>query len=509
MTSSMDLRQAKARSRAARGEGHVPIDTRKPDPRTGSLGARFVGTNGSARRILDPKNPLACARALVAEEFIHEGHRTLHRYRGLFYRWNGACYEPVDQEAIRAQAWTFLAASFTEPRSDLYLPIRPTRSTVSDLLDALAAVTNLSATLQAPCWLAEADARPAATEFVVVQNGLLHLPTGDLYDPTAAFFGFNATGISFDAEARAPAAWLSFLDTIFTRDEGGIDVEAQEALQDWFGYCLLPDTGQQKILLLVGPPRSGKGTVMSILKEVVGRNNVVAPTLDGLGSPFGLEPLIDKTLAVVGDARLSGRADQAPIVENLLSISGEDIRTINRKYMPSWTGQLPTRFFISTNLVPRLTDESGALAKRFIIVTLDQTFLGREDLDLKSRLLNDLPGILNWARDGYLRLRERRRFVQPSSGAEAIEDLETLSSPITAFLRAKCEVGAGYEVEVDRFFQAWKGWCEAEGRQNAGTKNQLGRDLKSVLPAVKTVQHRSHGSVDRYYAGIRLKYGVE
>lgn len=506
MTSRTDLSEARRLSKAAGSAAH-PHDSRKPDPVSGSLAARFVGTNGSAKRILDPKNPIACARALLAEEFIHERHRTLQRYRGLFYRWNGACYEPVDQEAIRAQAWTFLAASFHEPKPGIYMPIRPTRSSVSDLLDALSAVTNLSASTVTPCWLSGAESLPAPNEFVVVQNGLLHLPTGDLYPPSAAFFGFNATGITFDPDAPAPKAWLTFLDTIFDRDEGGIDVEAQDAVQDWFGYCLLPDTSQQKILLLVGPPRSGKGTLMAIIKEVVGRNNVVAPTLDGLGAMFGLEALIDKTLAVVGDARLSGRSDQAPIVENLLSISGEDIRTINRKYLPAWTGQLPTRFFISTNLVPRLTDESGALAKRFVVVTLDQTFLGREDLDLKTRLLAELPGILNWARDGYLRLRERRRFVQPRSGAEAIEDLEVLASPITAFLRAKCEVGPSYEVAVDRFFGAWKTWCEAEGRQNAGTKNQLGRDLKSVLPAVKTVQHRGEEKVERYYAGIRLKYG--
>lgn len=508
MTSRISLEEAKRLQKGAGGSPTPAVhDLRKADPENGSLPARFVGTNGSAKRILDPKNPIFCARALLAEEFIHERYRTLHRYRGVFYRWNGACYEPVDQEAIRAQVWTFLAASFHEPKPGIYFPIRPTRSSVSDLLDALAAVTNLPATTQTPCWLHGADSLPAPAEFVVVSNGLLHLPSGDLYPPTAAFFGFNATGIAYDEEAPEPKAWLAFLDTIFARDEGGVDHEAIEALQDWFGYSLLPDTSQQKIMLLVGPPRSGKGTVMSILKEVVGRNNVVAPTLDGLGAMFGLEALIDKTLAVIGDARLSGRSDQAPIVENLLSISGEDIRTINRKYMPAWTGQLQTRFFISTNLVPRLSDESGALAKRFIVVTIDQTFLGREDLGLKARLLAGLPGILNWARAGYLRLRERRRFIQPRSGAEAIDDLETLGSPITAFLRAKCDVGAGYEVSVDRFFAAWKSWCEAEGRQNAGTKNQIGRDLKSVLPAVKTVQHRGAEKVERYYAGVRLKYG--
>jgi len=32
-------------------------------------------------------------------------------------------------------------------------------------------------------------------------------------------------------------------------------------LQDWFGYTLSPDTSQQKMLMIVGPTRSGKGTI--------------------------------------------------------------------------------------------------------------------------------------------------------------------------------------------------------------------------------------------------------
>ena len=53
-------------------------------------------------------------------------------------------------------------------------------------------------------------------------------------------------------------------------------------------------------------------------------------------------------------------------VERLLSISGEDTLTIDRKYRDPWTGRLPTRFMILTNELPRFTDSSGALASRFV-----------------------------------------------------------------------------------------------------------------------------------------------
>jgi hypothetical protein len=46
-------------------------------------------------------------------------------------------------------------------------------------------------------------------------------------------------------------------------------------------------------------------------RRPVGDDNVAGPTLSSLGGEFGLQPLIGKPLAVVSDARFSGR-DLAP-----------------------------------------------------------------------------------------------------------------------------------------------------------------------------------------------------
>src|SRR5690606_10348188 len=117
---------------------------------------------------------------------------------------------------------------------------------------------------------------------------------------------------------------------------------------------------------------------------------------------------------------------QAVITERLLSISGEDHLTIDRKYQSGWTGKLHARFVIMTNELPRLADSSGALAGRFIIFTMLKSFYGREDPTLSERLLEELPGILNWSLTGLKRLLKRGYFVQPESAAEAIEELYEL-----------------------------------------------------------------------------------
>ena len=237
--------------------------------------------------------------------------------------------------------------------------------------------------------------------------------------------------------APEPKQWLTFLQQIFGDDEQAIG-----GLQDWFGYTLSPDTSQQKMLMVVGPTRSGKGTIARINTALLGGyESVATPTLASLQLTFGLEPLIGKTLGVISDARLSGRTDQAVIIERLLSLSGEDGIEVARKFKKAWTGRMPIRFTLLTNELPRLTDSSSALAKRFIMLVLVKSFYGREDQTLTARLLTELPGILNWALIGYQRLRERGYFVQPESGRQAVEQLELLSSPVTAFVTTSARSG--------------------------------------------------------------------
>jgi putative DNA primase/helicase len=102
-----------------------------------------------------------------------------------------------------------------------------------------------------------------------------------------------------------------------------------------------------------------------------------------------------------------------------------------------------------TNEFPRLSDASGALAGRFVILRLTQSFYGNEDTGLTERLLNELPGILNWAIEGWQRLQQRGRFVMPTSVRDVVQEIEDLSSPVSAFVRDACIIGAGHRVSGD------------------------------------------------------------
>ena len=422
-------------------------------------------------------------------------------HRGTFYEWNGASWPEVDEDKLRSRLYTFLDKCQTKTAKNTFCGVKPNQAMVSGVLDGLRGAAYLDERIATPAWL-DGEEGPPAHEIVACANGLLHLPTRRLLPHSPSFFTLNALDYDYDPNAPPPFLWNTFLRDLWPEDK-----ETIAALQQAFGYLLTSDTSQQKAFLIIGPRRSGKGTIGRVLARFVGLHNFVAPTLASLSlERFALAPLIGKPLAVISDARLSSRADQQVTVERLLSITGEDGQTIDRKFNPRpWTGTLPTRFVILANQLPRLDDASGALAGRFLLLLLTKSFYGREDRGLTNKLLQELPSILNWGLDGWDELQRAGCFVQPASAKEAIEQLEDLASPAGAFVRERCEISPAYCEDTETIFKAWADWCLLQRREHTGTVQTFGRDLRAAVPGLTITQARIDGDRERFYQGLRLK----
>jgi hypothetical protein len=204
--------------------------------------------------LLDRKDPIRSARKLVAARFTDDQQRRLlHFHRDTYWLFKNGCYRSAD-DYIRPAVWRLLETARLDEKGER--PFKPTSRNVSDVIDALSSVCYLDGHIDPPRWLSDADDPPNALELLPVKNGLLHLPTTELLPLTPHYFNIVASDICFDREAPEPAQWLDFLQQIFSGD-----VDAIATLQDWFGYTLSPDTSQQKMLMIVGPTRSGKGTI--------------------------------------------------------------------------------------------------------------------------------------------------------------------------------------------------------------------------------------------------------
>ena len=451
--------------------------------------------------ILSPGAPLISARSFIQHSHMRYGLRTLQHQNDTFYSWSRTNYADVAQEEMRAQLYGFLNNAKRPVGKGETAPFNPNKSKVANVLEATAAETQLPCSTSPPAWL-DTEQHPAADEVIACTNGLLHLPTREVIPHTPAFFGLNALPFAYDPDPPEPEDWLTFLAQLWPEDPEAIDT-----LQEMFGLLLTGDTRHQKAFLIVGPKRSGKGTIARVLTKLLGQDSVCGPTLSGLAGNFGLAPLIGKRLAIISDARISGKADQGIIVERILSVTGEDSLTVDRKFKEGWTGRLQTRFLLLTNELPRLTDSSGALASRFVIMVLTRSFFGQEDHGLTDRLVNELPGILAWSIAGWDRLQERGCFLTPASSAGAQQELDDLGSPIGAFIRDHCIVDARRAIDCGRLFDGWCAWCRDNNRDRPGTTQVFGRDLRAVVPGLTIVRPRNHDGTEgrnRHYQGVDL-----
>lgn len=424
-----------------------------------------------------------------------------------FLDWDGAAYVGLAEATMRAEAWTFLESCRVRDNEGDLRPFVPNPGAVSAALDALKAVTHLPPSREEPPLWLDRRAGPDPLELLPTRSGLLHLTTGDLLPATPELFTRNALDFSHDPAAPEPRRWLNFLREVWPSED---EADCITALQEFMGYLLTPDTSLQKALLIPGPKRSGKGTIGRIMGKLVGEANTVAPSLNSFGkSDFGLEPLLAKQLAIVSDMRLSGRTDEAAVAENLLRITGEDRVSVNRKYRQAVEVTLRARFVVMTNEVPRFADRSGALVSRFIVLPMRQSFFGREDAGLKGALMAELPGILNWAVEGWRRVRATGRITQPQAGADVSLQMGDLSSPIPAFVREWCEVGADHWVAKERLFAAYREWHrDRMGQDYVGSANIFARDLYSAMDGqVRDYKPRHGGARVLAFGGVSLRPG--
>jgi putative DNA primase/helicase len=162
-------------------------------------------------------------------------------------------------------------------------PWSPTRNKIGDLLEALSSLVILSDQFEQPCWINGRQTGP----IVATSNGLLDVSSKELYPHSPLYFGQVSVPFPYDPKAAKPTKWLDFLDELWPDEPDAVDV-----LAEWFGYVISGRLDLQKIFVMIGPPRGGKGVIARVETALIGKRNVCGPTLNSLGGEFGLAPLL-------------------------------------------------------------------------------------------------------------------------------------------------------------------------------------------------------------------------
>ncbi len=453
-----------------------------------------------------PQHPRETSWHFLNTMCNENGIRTLHFHNDRFVQWDGVRYQKFKPEGYRRRPAQFLAkcAEETEKEDDdgnfKFTQFKVNQKRKSELLEALRDLVSLNEEVyQAPCWLIDDERLPNPQEIIVCQNGLFDVRNNKLLPPNPAFFTLNSLTINYNPDAPRPIEFLKFLDSVFGNDD-----ESKKLLKWWFGYCLTQDTHHQKMLMLVGESRSGKGVITRLLEQLVGPHSYGSMKFHRLAGTFSLSSAIDKTVLVFPDARIGGKIDQSAVVADLLSITGEDKMFIDRKNLDPISIKLNCRIMTVSNEPLKLHETSGALQNRILLINFPK---GREELEqdrkLEKRISKELPGILNWAIDGWNELQKAEHFFQPESGHSQLDVFSAQSSPIKQFIEDLCEKGQNESVQRKIIFDVWSFWATCM-KYKPGNIAAFGKNLMTALPNLKSSRPKDGESRVRKYNGVSV-----
>ncbi len=465
-------------------------------------------------RIIRTSRPVEACEDMMADEFVDDsGAVKLWFWDDQFWRYdyNAHKWVTASDQTIRRQHIDWLSQAYVrhEEGQSRY---HPRRKFISEMTSMLEAKAELDKPGLPPFWVDEVGQQEPcdANNVIAFKNGLFDISKWNpeeetpLMRHTPRWFSQHILPFDYDPDAECPT-WDLFLDDVFNGNQYSID-----SLMEWFGYCMTSDTRYQKFVIMHGPPRSGKGTICRVLRELVGHENVASPTLTSLTGNFGLEPLRNKQLAIIGDAHLD-MGTALPVIETIKTISGEDAITVNRKHIKADPSEkLRVRFTISCNIMPNLPDPSGGLAARVLPFSFENSFMGKEDLDLTKKLLAEMQGIAIRSIEGLHRLRTTGRFTESETNDVVRKALGQHGSELNDFLMEYFVYTDDltdplFKIAVGDFACGYNLW-----RSRAGYKKMTQANIAARLLAVKPEVYNSKkrkaigGHSQFCYIGLRL-----
>lgn len=226
---------------------------------------------------------------------------------------------------------------------------------------------------------------------VNVRNGIIDVRSRVLEPHTPDFLSPIQLPIIYDPDAK-PEALEAFFREVFPAD--CCDTLPWQIL----GLLMVPYTGLQKAILLLGDRAAGKSTFLEVVKAFLVRENCSACSLQSLEeNRFAAANLVGKLANICADLPNRHLEDTSVFK----SITGEDVIQAERKMQPSFSFKPFARLIFSANRVPRSSDTTQAFLDRWIVVPFERSFRDnpkpRGELVARLTTPQELSGALNKA----------------------------------------------------------------------------------------------------------------
>lgn len=339
---------------------------------------------------------------------------------------------------------------------------------------------------------AHSDAR---ARYVNLRNGLYNLETHTLEPHRADLYFINQLPFAFDPAAKCPT-FVQFLRTSLVDHSGKHDQQMALLMTEALGYSLTARTDLQASFWLIGAPASGKSTLVSLIRAIMGSLHTTID-LNQMGSnKFMLSGIVGKR-AVTFTESSAGTVLPDSLYKTVVGGSDEVFADVKNKDAIAFRPE--AKIWWAMNESPRTTDRSGAMLRRLYPILFPLTISQDKRIaDLDRRLASEVPGIFNVLMMAYKRLQERGTLIMPEAARVWLEDYKQRNDTESSFLRDMCLRVEGERLRSSELYAAYKMWCESNGFKPKNL-NQAAEDWRR-LGLISIRQNDAN-----YWQGVKFK----
>lgn len=311
-------------------------------------------------------------------------------------------------------------------------------------------------------------------ETINVQNGELAWSKErgwELIHHCREHFRTTQCPVAYDPEASAPR-FTQFTEEIFHDDPD--KNEKILVAHEMLGYSLMATNRFEKFILLIGGGANGKSVLMALVAMLVGSKNVAAVQPSQFDNKFQRAHLHGKLVNLVTEIAEGAVIDDA----SLKAIVSGETTTAEHKFMPPFEFAPFVTCWFGTNHRPHTRDFTEGFFRRAIVLEFNRTFKEEEqDKNLKDKLAEELPGILNLALQGIDRVLQQGQFTSPPSVRAAVEAWRTDVDQVAQYAEEFLTKKPGHQEHSVDLYLDFLEWAKLNGHQKTVKRNTFSQRL--------------------------------
>ena len=282
---------------------------------------------------------------------------------------------------------------------------------------------------------------------------------------------------NYDPEALCPK-WEKFISEIMAEREPSIKL-----LQEMTGYILFNSCKLQKAFFLCGEGANGKSVFLNVISAVFDEANVSNVEMSSLVEPFQLISLMNSLVNISTETNSNVKGAESLFKQ---IVAGDKVNGCYKN--KDFVEFRPRCVMISAcNEYIKSRDTTNGFLRRIQFIDFPRKFEGENaDRNLESKLKTELPGIFNWAYEGYKRLKQQDYFTETQTQDEMMNEFIQQSNPVAVFIEECLEDEDGI-VERSELYRKYTDWAKEAGHEaQSRTKfiQTFRRTIKQLMPHV-------------------------